>query len=451
VLDGAGARGRLGRVAGSHSGLRCVWGSAACAAVAAAAACATSVQDREHGPAFGDGGDDATQGPESGGRDVGADVAMDATQQEAAADAPAETSADGAPEADAPSCASTMALVGASGSTFVGANFVAGQWSAASAISGGAAAAAPSIVAVGGGAYVATSSHTGDGKLDSTAFTGSWSAATQIGTALAQGTPSLATVGGSAHVVYWGANGKFYHGVYTAKAWDAASDPVGGDESQSFGSSAPSAAGVGAAKLLVAQSGSNGVLYDQSWSGGTWGSASAHPDATVVTTISPAIVAMTAGAGDAGSADAMIVTVYVDDAGSYFLQYTVHSANGWSAAADVYDMNGMVAYTGFAPSLAALPGGRAVLAWVGSNPSYPYYAAYDPQSGWSAPAAIASVAVASPPSVAAGVCGADAVAAIVPSGTGDVRVVTLSGSTWSSPAAITGSSGATWAAIASTP
>jgi len=413
------------------------------------------VQDREHGPEFGDGGDDAVQGTDTGGPDVGADVAQDATQDatqpEAASDAPAETADDGAPEADASSCASTMALVGASGGALVGAVYAAGQWSAASAISGGGAGAAPSIAALGGGGYVATLIHAGDGKLVSTVYAGSWSAAAQIGAALAQGTPSLATLGSDAHVVYWGANGKYYHGVYHANAWDAASDAVGGDESQSFGSSAPSAAGVGAAQLLVAQSGSNGVLYDQSWTGGSWSAANAHPDATVVTTITPAVAAVTGGGGDAGSVDAMIVTVHVDDAGGYFLQYTVHSGNGWSAAADVYNMNGNVAYTGFAPSLAALPGGRAVLVWVGSNPSYPYSTVYDPQSGWSQPAAIASVAVSSPPSVAAGVCGADAVAAIVPSGSADVRVATLTGGTWSAPSVIAGSTGSTWAAIASTP
>ena len=33
---------------------------------------------------------------------------------------------------------------------------------------------------------------------------------------------------GIAHVVYWGSDSKFYHGTYSAGAWDGAGDLIAG-------------------------------------------------------------------------------------------------------------------------------------------------------------------------------------------------------------------------------
>jgi hypothetical protein len=146
----------------------------------------------------------------------------------------------------------------------------------------------------------------------------------------------------------------------------------------------------------------------------------------------------------------MIVFVHDGDAGDYHLQYTVRTGGTWSVPADVYDQGGTIAYSGSAPSLAALPGGGAVVAWQGGAPAYPYASTYASGGTWSAPAAIAQVSVAAPPSVATGVCGATAVAGFAQT-TGELDVATLTGTTWSAPLAITGASGMQSVAIASSP
>jgi hypothetical protein len=432
-----------------------------------AAACATSGGDNEHGPAFTDAateagaqeaGGDATAdtGPAEGGFDASTDRSAqdgptDGAMQEASdvVDAPVEaeasTSGDAgtdAGEASAP-CTSTMALLAGGSTAIAQATYGHGQWSTATVVTGGAAAA-PSLVAFGTGylgAFVGAGT-VGALPLKSTAFTGSWSPPVSVAAALGQGVPALAVTGASAHVVYWGSDDKYYHGTYTG-SWDAASDPVGGaGASQSFGPSAPAAAGVGT-DVVVAQSGSNGSLYDQVWSG-TWAAATPHAGSSVVGDLTPAIVAL-----DGGTADAMIVFVHAGDAGDYHLQSTVRTSGTWSAPADVFDQSGNIAYAGTTPSLAALPGGGAVLAWLGSSPAYAYVSTYG-ASGWTAPMAVSADVLAAPPSVATGVCGATAAIAYATTA-GTVSVVTLAGGTWTTPAVIAGATGMASAAIATSP
>jgi hypothetical protein len=249
---------------------------------------------------------------------------------------------------------------------------------------------------------------------------------------LAAGTSSTA-------VAIYGTDDEFYHGTYSS-SWNAANDAVGSP--QSFGPSGPSATGIGS-DVLVAQSGQDGTLYDQTWSG-TWGAASSHTGTLVEPSISPAVVALT-GTGP----DAMIVFVSAADAGSYYLQYTVRTSGSWSAPAYVFDQTGHVAYTSTTPSLAALPGGGAILAWWGSSPAYAYESTYG-ASGWTSPIAVSADTIQSPPSVAAGVCGSDAVAAYVTTA-GTVSVATLTGGTWTTPIPIADASGMQTVAIATTP
>jgi hypothetical protein len=338
-----------------------------------------------------------------------------------------------------------MALVAASGTQVAGASFGHGVWSTATTAAGGASAP-PSLVPFGTG-YLAAFTGTGAAgtmKLESMAFTGSWTPPAQIGAALSQGTPSLAVTGTSAHVVYWGSNGKFYHGTYSGSGWDAASDPLqpsGG--TQSFGPSAPAVAAAGTG-LVEAQSGQDGTVYTQAWSG-AWQAASALAGSSVESLLSPVLVSL-----NGGSADLMLVFVHAGDAGDYHLDYSVRAGGTWSAPAEVYDMSGNIAYAGTTPALAALPGGGAVLAWLGSSPAHAYVSTYDPASKWTAPFAVGSAVLASPPSVAPGVCGATAAMAYVQT-TGEVDVVTLAGGAWGSPQAIAGANGMTSVAIASAP
>jgi hypothetical protein len=93
-----------------------------------------------------------------------------------------------------------------------------------------------------------------------------------------------------------------------------------------------------------------------------------------------------------------------------------------------------------------------VLVYEGSNQA-PYFSLFDPaSSAWSAPAGLVSAplpVVLSPPAIAPGVCGADAVA-VYSDGAG-VEVVTLSAGVWTTPSAIPGTAGSTYAAVATSP
>jgi hypothetical protein len=434
-------------------------------------ACATSGADNEHGPVYaGDAGQDGSTMPEgsqsspdssSPAAETGVDsgtaagdaaeelTALDAPDQGegAAEDAPVEAASDaGQPDAaeTGTTCTSTMALLAASSTSLAEAIYGHGQWSSATTVGSGASAA-PVVVPFGTG-YLASFVGTGaanDMPLESLAYTGSWTAPAAIGAALGQGTPALASLGTTGHVVYWGSNSKFYHGTYSGSAWDAANDPVEASGSaQSFGPSAPAAAATGTT-LVVVQSGQDGVLYDQVWSAGSWGAATGHAGSSVISSLSPTIAAM-----NGGTAELMVVFVHAGDAGSYYLQYTTRAAGVWSTPADVYDQSGAVAYSSTTPALAALPGGKAILAWQGASPAYPYVSTYTPGSGWTSPVPASSDTLAAPPALAPGVCGADAVLAYVKTG-GSVAVVTTSGGTWGTPQAIGGATGMQSVAVAS--
>jgi hypothetical protein len=433
------------------------------AVAGALAACATSGTDNLHGPAFGEEGGAGKEGGAGGGADAapetssasdaGADRAIvDATAESALTetgapvDAASETGTGdtGVPETGS-TCTSSMAILAAGASSLAEAVYGHGQWSTASVVSGGASAA-PTVIPFGSG-YLASFVGTGavnDLPLKWTAYSGSWTAPAAIGAALGQGTPALAAIGTTGHVVYWGSDSKFYHGTYSGSAWDAASDPVeAGGAAQSFGPSAPAAAATGTT-LVAVQSGSNGVVYDQAWTG-SWQAATALAGSSVVSSLSPAITAM-----NGGTAELMEVFVHAGDAGSYYLEYSTRTTGTWSAPATVYAQGTTIAYAGTTPALAALPNGGAILAWQGSSPAYPYVSTYSAAGGWTAPVAASTDTLLSPPAVAPGVCGASAALAYVKIG-GVVEVVTVSGGTWGTPEAIAGATGMQWVAVAAVP
>jgi hypothetical protein len=451
----------LARMSGRHSGLSSV-GAAALPLLALLAgqlgACAASTTSAEHGPSFGDDagdgaasdaepGDDATtdtgSSPDTASPiDSGAAADTGSTADGPAAETGTTDASDGGPPgSDGGGCTSTMALLAMGASGLAESHFSGGTWSAAATVGTGGATppALPGLVPFSGGflgAFV-----TGGGQLDGIGYVSSWSAPSQIGSTTAQGTPALAVTGSTAEVVYWGGDGKYYLGSYATGTWTAGMPvtPQGG--TQSFGSSGPAAAAVGSSVVAV-QSGTNGTLYDQTWTAGTWQAANAHSGTSVVTTLSPAVVAL-----QGGTADLMIVYVRGTDD---HLDYTTRTAGTWSAPAEVYDVSGNIAYTGFTPTLAALPGGGAIVVWQGGN-NMAYASTYTAGTGWAAPAQIPSTTtVVSAPAVATGVCGASAIAAYVLTG-GQVEVTSLTGTSWSTPSAIAGATGMQSVAVATSP
>jgi hypothetical protein len=444
-------------MSGRHSGLSSApaFCFAACL-LCLLGACATSATNTEHGPSYGqdagdgatsDGtmGDDSGPSPESSTSEDSSTPVDSGTPPDSAMTVDSGTGASdtGTPPTDSGSCSSTMALLAMGGSALAEATFSSGTWSAASlVVQGGAAAPALPVLVPFSSGYLGAFVTSG-AQLDWTAYTGSWSAPAPIGTETVQGTPALAVTGSTALAVYWagGGNDKFFSATY-AGGWDTGNDlvePDGG--AQSFGSSGPAAAGVGSAVVAV-QAGTDSTLYDQTWTAGAWQAASGHTGSAIVPAISPAIVAL-----QGGTADLMIVYVGSPSTSDY-LMYTTRTGGTWSTPAQVYDSGGNIAYTGFTPTLAALPNGGAIVVWQGGN-NMPYESTYTAGT-WAAPVQVASTTVMSPPAVAQGVCGSTAIVGFVQTG-GQVQVTSLSGSTWSSPTAISGATGMVSVALASTP
>ena len=415
--------------------------------MSAAACAATGSDSSTHGPIF---GDDAGDGAATLDGGVHADGATgdagvgDGSASDASSDVANETSSLGDASvdsgADASGCASTMALLAGGANALVGASFANGQWSSASALSGGTAGGPVAIVPFGTG-YAAVGAKSGvTPSLQSTTFTTSWSAPVAIGAAVGKDVLSLAAIGTTLHLVYQSSDSKFYHGTLTGSAWDGATDPVGGSgASQQFGPSGATAATAGG-KLVFAQSGSNDFVYDSTLDV-TWQSPHQQTGTSVQNTIAPTLVALAGGA-----ADLLIVYARKTD---FHLMWSARTGTAWSVPAEVYNVAGNVAYSNDPVSIAPRAGGKAVLAFRGGNLA-PYATLFDGAT-WSAPAAMltGSPALDAAPTIAPGVCGDDAVAAY--SAGGAVSIVRLTGTTWSTPMAISGATAMKYAAIATRP
>ena len=362
--------------------------------------------------------------------------APDASQPSIPDSGPAQ---DAGPDAAADACTGTIGVLGG---TVSGASTIAfaatlvpgGTWSVSSLPSN--VASPPAIAAFGGGFVAVYVDNTGD--LEFATSTWSWSSPAGVASATATGAPSLAVVGSTLHLVYQGAGSKYVHGTYTTAAgWDAADDPIGGASKQGFGPAPPVAASVGGA-LVIAYGGQNGSLYDETWTDGAWQPDAQHTAATIGT-LAPAIVALDGGASDT-------LVLYANATGT--LYFTSRSAGTWSAPAEI-EAN---AFTDTAPSLVALAGGRAMMTYLGTN-ELPYFSLYDPAAtpAWTSPAAIGagSVTLASPPSVAPGVCGDDAVVVLTESA--GVAAIRYAGGAWLPPTVLAGTSGMTFASVASQP
>jgi hypothetical protein len=382
-------------------------------------------------------------------RDAGAgDVTGDSatSPDDARADvADSRAEADTAPAA-CPSGAGTLVLVGGSSSGAFGAISTNGAPFDVTSFAGDTVAATPAIVGLGGGAFLSVFPRSGDDVIESTRYAdASWSTPSPIAAvagkdaaATEQAAPSLALVGGDAELVYAGSNFFFYHGVYSGGAWGAASDAVGGTVSQDYGPSQPTAAAAGST-LSVAWDGSNHGLYVDAWTV-TGGWVGAQPiTGAGVDEVPPTMVAL-----DGGDADLLLV--YVQQT-TTFLYSVVHTASGWSAPVAV----GSTAIATLPVSLAPLAppeSGGVVMVYEGTD-GLPYASIYSPTStpAWATPVSIlpGATPLRSPPAVATGVCGADAIAAVTQAA--GITIVASKGGAWS-PLRMVPAAGATYATLA---
>jgi hypothetical protein len=288
-----------------------------------------------------------------------------------------------------------------------------------------------------GPAVTLTSATTGIGLIRSTANSGelrsltwspgAWSTTAALGAGITtRATPSLAASAGLVSAAFQGDNFKHYYAAYLA-SWNPTAEAVGGSASQSFGPSQPTIAALGMS-AVVAFAGNDGDLYDQTRSSGAWSAADGHGVGGTVS-LTPTIVAMTAGP------DLMIV--YIRKTDSRVL-YTTRTNGVWSLPPAVTDMN---ALSGDPVSVAALPGGAAVMAYRGLDGNV-YWSRYTMGAAtpWSPPAALATPNFATPssPAVTAGLGGMDAEMVFVDGATGGVKHARLMGTSWSAPAVVGG-------------
>ncbi len=309
--------------------------------------------------------------------------------------------------------------------------------------------ALPAIAAFGGG-YQAVFHVGGSDQLESTGFsTATWTDLAPISGAFAREAPALAVSGSTLHLLYQanddagGGDGfKFFHGTLGGATWTAG-DPMGVGADQSFGSHPPAGAGDSTA-LVAGQVGTNKSIYVRSYASSTWNPSSQIDDAGASELGSidgnlgsrPRMIAMTGGTSD-------MMLVYTRD-GDYKLMSFTRAAGVWSGPA-LLNVN---AYTTEAFQLAALAGGKAIVAWRGAD-SHGYVSIFD-GANWSTPNAAAPFSIESAPGVAIGNCGSVAMAAYAKSG-GNVEVVRFDGTSWGTPAVVTGASGSSFVAIAATP
>jgi hypothetical protein len=361
---------------------------------------------------------------------------------DAAPDAPVDGPADAAADVlvDA-GCTSTMAVLGGGATFAFSATFASGQWSSPASI-GSSGYSGAALVATGG-LWLGTAQGPANALVSTSFATGASSPLVQIGAAVTQGSPALVANATSGWVAYWGTDYKFYDGLNTAGAWDTAGDPVGGATAQAFGSSGPTAALVGS-EFVVAQCGSDDAVHVESLIGGTWGATVVVSGAAVEPTESPTLVALSGG-----SAELLLVAPGQTSRELYFATRT---SGTWSTLQPV---GGSTVFTSNPVSLAALGGGQAALVYMGGD-GKPYVTLYNPAPtpAWSTVASLVSginPTLASPPIVAPGVCGAQAIVALVPTGGGGVELTSLSGGAWSTPASLSGTATATFAGIATAP
>ena len=383
-----------------------------------------------YGPVY-DGGSDAA--------DAAVDAPADTSNEDAGLDAPADA------RTDASSCTSTLALVGGNASTLFGAAGAPGSSLSAASLPGSlfdcgttSGCANPVAIARFGSGLLAVLA-TSTGALESTTFQSSWADPAAIDSVSTIDGPSLAVVGTTAHLLYQDATYKYFHAQYTGSSWDAANDPVGGGgASQSYGARAPAGAAAGS-DLVAVQAGSDSYLYDQTWNG-SWLAAHQQGGAAIQNTLPPSIVALSGGASEL-----LAVYLRVTD---YKVMAVARTSGTWGTPM-LIDTN---AYSNDPLAVGALPGGKAIIVFRGSDDK-PYFTTWDGTSTWTAPAAVDATndpTIASVPSIAPGVCGADAIVAWAESG-GGVSYASFAGGAFGAPEPVGGTSGAKFVAVGTLP
>ena len=334
---------------------------------------------------------------------------------------------------DASTCAATTAVVAGNSSSLAYAITV-GNGSFTGAALAGSAADRIGVVS-GASGYTFVVRAQGDALFSSSSTGTTFAAPAAIGPS-AKDAPAVALRGGKVELVYQATDFKYYRATLTGTTWSPTAETVGTGVGQSFGPRGPAVAAAGT-DLVVLQGGDDTVLYDRTFDG-AWQAPHGQTGTAVDKTLPPAMVAMTGG-----TSELLAVYLRVTD----FKIMSVTRTSGTWAAPVLLDVN---AYANEPLALAPMSGGRALLAYRGSD-GKGYFSVYDPSKNpvWTLPAPIGA-SVESTPAVAPGVCGADAVIAWAKTA-GGVEVARFTAGAVAAPSPVSGTAGAKYVGLSTRP
>lgn len=289
-----------------------------------------------------------------------------------------------------------------------------------------------------------------------TKFADTWSSPSYINAENAKSAtrPSLFTTPEGARLVYLGVNRSgpsvpslFDVGYTDAAGWDSApananpkgvATPDGGTPPYRYVEATTLSATAALGILVDAKT---NALYTYTRSSSGWSTAVRVGTFTLSLQVDPALVALDS------TFDAL--AVYTDINAKLYSVARARASGSWAPPVALGD----TAVPGDRPSLAAMPGGRALATWLRADKSV-YYSVYDPSKTpqWSMPAEMVSgVKFASSPQLTPGKCGgADATVAYADE-SGNVSLQRFSGGAFTAPILIEGITNAQWVGVGELP
>lgn len=270
---------------------------------------------------------------------------------------------------------------------------------------------------------------------------GTWSPPVTVDPVTTTRPTAAASYAGGERLLYLDATGNLQNVKYDASGWTNASQPSA--EATPTKKSELSATAPSDGTVLVAYTTDAGAVVTRSLSSaGNW----LVPKTIVASGAFSGPAAVTAIEGSA-TEDALVV--YVDDATAVLRAVARQTASkNWGSPMMVDNAALALEY-----QVAPLPGGKAMLVYLGSNDA-PYVSVYTPGSGFAAPVEMfpgKNPPLAAAPTLTKGRCGSDVTAAYLDKGTGLVRIAQFTNGKWTGPYDVQGIPAATYVGVGETP
>lgn len=267
-----------------------------------------------------------------------------------------------------------------------------------------------------------------------------WSAPVSVGYAVTRGATAATLFDGDVRLFYPASDGPYRMGTYKATGWDEATTLVGPVDGGAPlpGASAPAAA-TQASTIVLGFTGDEGSLGRQSFVSGLW--TPVTKQALNAYNVPPALVALEG----AGPRDLLMVYVGQD----LLLRAMTRDATtkAWGSPYLVDS-----AAHAIETSLVALPGGGALLAYLGANDTA-YFTTWDSSKGFAPPREMLpgkNPQLATVPALARGGCEGDVLVTYAEKA-GGVKLLTLAGPDTRGPYDVVGIPTVTWAAAGQIP